>query len=134
MRSPKSRIALTDAQVTAIYDDSRQHDYIMYLLFRMYMETDCRRSELLGLTWRYVDLNKATVTIKKALVNPITTKIILQNHNKNNVEKTLPLSKRMLGSLRLLYNCSRNETLIFLIRRFFIAIQRYITQSCHRSL
>lgn len=107
IRPKKSRIALTDAQVTAIYDDARQHDYIMYLLFRLYMETDCRRSELLGLTWRYVDLNKATVTIKKALVKPDTTRIILQNHNKNNVEKTLPLSKRMLGSLGLLYNRQR---------------------------
>lgn len=103
VRPKKERIALTDKQLNAIYADAKRHDFIMYLLFRLYVEANCRRSELLGLTWRYVDFEAGTIHIKKALVKPDTKQAILQGHNKNRVEKVLPISKRMLFCLRILY-------------------------------
>jgi Site-specific recombinase XerD len=103
IRPKKERIALTDKQLNAIYADAKRHDYILYLLFRLYVEANCRRSELLGLTWKYVDFKAGTIHIKKALVKPDTKEAFLQNHNKNRVEKVLPISKRMLFSLHIIY-------------------------------
>lgn len=103
VRPKKERVALTNKQLNAIYTDTKHHDYILYLLFRLYVEANCRRSELLGLTWQYVDFKRGTIHIKKALVKPDEKEAILQNHNKNRVEKVLPISKRMLFCLRILY-------------------------------
>ena len=70
-------------------------------LLKMYFETGCRRGELLGLTWRYVDLENNTIQIQKTIIEGESNRALLKLTPKNiHSERLIPISREVVDKLK----------------------------------
>jgi len=86
----------------------------------MYFETGCRRGELLGLTWRYVDFKNQTIQIQCTLVNnPYTYGWDIKSTPKTAAsERIVNISRENMEYLRFLYEEAKKYDQIFSIDSF----------------
>lgn len=113
IKYPKQQVnrkeALTDDEVRRVINYIRQHNKGKYFLYKLYFETGCRRGELLGLTWRYVDFKASKITIQRTLINnPYTYGYELKDTPKNrNSVRDIYINDDDIRHLKFLYEYAK---------------------------
>ena len=102
----KRRECLSDADINKIMLYFKEHHKNMLFLIKLYFETGCRRGELLGLTWRYVNFKNESIQIQKTLVyDGNNYRGYLKDTPKTAAsERTLYLNKQDMSHLSFLYD------------------------------
>lgn len=106
---PKSdkikRDYLNDEELQKVLTYIKHHSKDKYFLYKMYAETGCRRGELLGLTWRYVNFDAKTITIQRTLINNCyTSSYEMKNTPKNKSSiRDIYIGDGNMSRLRLYY-------------------------------
>lgn len=89
---------LTDEQVTALLQVAKGSD--LEHLITVALFTGLRLSELLGLTWDSVDLNKGIVTVTKQLVDLNRSESNIFRSPKNGKSRTLTVATSVINALK----------------------------------
>lgn len=100
----REREALTAQEVKKIlaYITKKHPAYIF--LYKMFFLTGCRRSELLGLTWRCVDFDNNTIRIENTLLLDEHYKVVLAHRTKTAAGKrTICLPAKAIKRLKFWY-------------------------------
>jgi integrase len=95
---PKRKRTIWTAAETRRFLGSVEDDRL-HALWRLIATTGMRRGEALGLTWRSVDLEQATVEVTQQLV-PVGERLVLGPPKTNAGKRTLPIDQRTVEALR----------------------------------
>ena len=111
---------LSDDEVIAVLDYIKCRNKSKFFLYNMFFETGCRRGELLGLTWRYVDFENGTIQIQQTLVNnPYTYGYSLKSTPKTAAsERLVYVSSENIEYLRNLYEYAKTHDENFSLDKF----------------
>lgn len=97
-QKPKNpTMPFTEQQKFLFLKRTRKHRY--YLAYLLLFCTGCRRSEILGLSWDYVDFQHQTITICQTLIVLNGKPVLNQSTKTEGSRRTLPLPERAMNLL-----------------------------------
>jgi len=90
---PSNKPYLTPDQISVLLDYIKGHEYEVPILLALF---SCRRSEIFGLTWDNVDMNRRTIKICQALVMNERNELIEKPMPKNESSvRTIPMCEQL---------------------------------------
>lgn len=98
------------------YEEYKQFDSVIdnfdyHVFFEVLYYLGLRQGECCALTWKDIDFKKETLTINKTLTTKIKgEKWTVSSPKTKNSNRTLPLTKKLLDDLKIMYNNAKQYT------------------------
>jgi integrase len=96
-QTPKPKETFTYEEIEQIKEQAKTHRYGWYVLILLY--AGLRASELCGLKWEDIDLEKGTLSVKRASTNLVGMVVIDKPKNANSL-RTIPIPKELIEILK----------------------------------
>lgn len=94
---PSNRPYLTPDEIAVLLDAIRGHEYEVPILLALF---SCRRSEIFGLTWDNIDMERRLIHIRQALVMDENNQYVEKSMPKNNSSvRTIPMCDQLYDAL-----------------------------------
>jgi len=109
---PKQKKILTKYETNSIFRVIKEYGTMIYLMYKLFFETGCRRGEVLGLSWDNVDLERNRIFICQTLqVSKNGIPYIKETPKNNSSIRWIPISIEM--SFKLCFLKSRHNQYVF---------------------
>lgn len=122
------RTAMTSQQIEQVLAIAKKKQWIFFVMFLLYLQTDCRRGEIAGLQWEQVDLQSKTISIDRQLTS-VGYKVEAKPYTKNKVSRVLALSDKMVFYMHLMKALQKKESKDFSGKTF--VFHRYGEEYIH---